>query len=177
MDRRQKKTRKSIFEAYIQLLGEQDDTRITVEQIIRRADVGRATFYAHFETKEFLLKELCRELFDHVFEERESGLFQCDAPDSVFLHLFRHIGHNDSNLLRLMRCRNNELFLEYFRENLMDALRKQLPLFAHRRDPRLPEDFWLGHICATVIQTVRWWVEGGLTQSPEEITEYFMLAV
>lgn len=177
MDRRQKKTRNAIFEAFIQLLGERDYTQITVGQIIARADVGRATFYAHFETKEFLLKELCQELFDHVFEDRGSELFHCAPPGSVFVHLFRHIGCNDSNILRLLRCRNNELFLLYFKENLTRSLQNQLAVFAHRRDPRLPEDFWVDHICAVFTQTVRWWVEQGLVQTPEQITEYFMLAV
>jgi AcrR family transcriptional regulator len=177
MDRRQKKTRNAIFEAFIQLLGERDYTKITVGDIIDRADVGRATFYAHFETKEFLLKELCAELFEHVFLDQGSGLFHCDAPDSVFLHLFQHIGRNDSNILRLLRSRNNTLFLEYFQENLANALQGQLAIFDHRRDPRLPEGFWVDHICATFTQTLRWWVEQGMTQSTREITEYFMLAV
>lgn len=178
MDRRQKKTRNAIFEAFIQLLGEMDYGRITVGQIIERADVGRATFYAHFETRDFLLRELCRELFDHVFQgDGTSELFRCEPPDCGFVHMFRHLKSDDNHILRLLRCRNNQLFLGYFQENLMKIMRDQLHLFAHRRDPRLPEDFWLGHICATFIQTVRWWVEGGMAQSAEEITEYFMLAV
>ena len=177
MDRRQKKTRNAIFDAFIQLLGEGDYGKITVGEIISRADVGRATFYAHFETKEFLLRELCRELFDHVFHDQGSALFHCDAPDSVFLHLFQHIGRNDSNVLRLLRCRNNELFLTYFRENLALALQSQLPKFEERRHPSLPEDFWVDHICVTFTQTLRWWVEKGMTLSAQQITDYFMLAV
>lgn len=178
MDRRQRKTRNAIFEAFIQLLSEHDYSQITVGQIIDRADVGRATFYAHFETREFLLKELCQELFSHVFApEDATGLFHCDAPNSVFLHLFQHLKRNDNNILRLLRGRNNELFLSYFKENLTQSVKKQLPLFAHRKDSRLPEDFWLDHICATFVQTVRWWIETGLTQSPEEITDYFLLVV
>lgn len=182
MDRRQRKTRNAIFEAFIQLLSERDHTQITVGQIIDRADVGRATFYAHFETREFLLKELCEELFDHVFEphddtQERSGLFHCDAPNSVFLHLFQHLKRNDNNILRLLRGRNNELFLGYFKDNLIKSVRNQLPLFAHRKDDRLPEDFWLDHICATFVETVRWWIENGLQQTPEEITEFFLLVV
>ena len=177
MDRRQKKTRSAIFEAFIQLLSERDYSRITVGDIIDRADVGRATFYAHFETREFLLKELCRELFDHVFEDRDTGLFCCEDREDVFLHLFRHIGQNDSNLLRLLRSRNNELFLSYFRDNLVRVLQDRLTVFDHRRAPQLPEDFWVDHICTTLVQTLRWWVERGMEQTPGQIAEYFMLAV
>jgi AcrR family transcriptional regulator len=59
MDRRQRKSRESIFSAFTDLLSEKDFTQITVGEIIERADVGRATFYAHFETKDYLLIELC----------------------------------------------------------------------------------------------------------------------
>ena len=96
MDRRQRKTRDAIFSAFIALLSEKNLGQITVGEIIDRADVGRATFYSHFETKDFLLKELCEELFCHIFDTTDAGhpehihIFACDASDSVFLHLFRH---------------------------------------------------------------------------------------
>ena len=58
MDRRQKKSREAIFGAFTELLSKKHYNQITVGEIIEKADVGRATFYAHFETKDFLLKEL-----------------------------------------------------------------------------------------------------------------------
>ena len=183
MDRRQRKTREAIFTAFTQLLNEKDFGQITVGQIIDKADVGRATFYAHFETKEFLLKELCRELFCHILDSArpESSnhrhIFTCDAPDSVFLHLFQHLQKNDNNILQLLSCRNNELFLGYFKDNLKLLAADQLPTFAQRKSPQLPDSFWIDHIAATFVETVRWWVTGGMQESAETITEYFYLAV
>ena len=89
MDRRQRKTREAIFKAFTELLSKKDFNQITVGEIIGNADVGRATFYSHFETKDFLLKEFCEELFCHIFDaENNSGhdhkhIFECDCSESV----------------------------------------------------------------------------------------------
>ena len=183
MDRRQRKTREAIFSAFITLLSKRDFSQITVGEIIDQADVGRATFYAHFETKDYLLKELCDELFCHIFDATDLGcashnhIFACTPPDAVFLHLFQHLQKNDNNILKLLSCRNNELFLHYFKLNLQKLVESQLPSFASRKDEKLPESFWVKHIASTFVETVRWWIDNGMQESPETITEYFYLAV
>ena len=181
MDRRQRKTREAIFAALMDLLSKKDFGRITVGEIIAHADVGRATFYAHFETKDDLLKELCEELFCHIFDALDGHthrhIFHCEAPDSVFLHLFQHLQKNDHYILQLLSSQNNELFLRYFRSNLYRLIESQLALFAARKNEKLPDSFWVDHVAATFVQTLRWWIENGLEQSAETITEYFFLAV
>ena len=183
MDRRQRKTRELIFKAFIELLSKKDFNQITVGEIIERADVGRATFYAHFETKDFLLKALCEELFCHIFDTENNHqsehrhIFDCDAPNSVFLHLFQHLHKNDNNILELLSCQNNELFLRYFKINLQRLIASQLSLFEMRKSDKLPDSFWMNHIASTFVETVRWWVDHGMKESPEMIAEYFYLAV
>ena len=183
MDRRQRKTRESIFKAFIELLSEKDFARITVGEIIRRADVGRATFYAHFETKDFLLQELCEELFCHIFDAENDEhpehrhIFDCNAPDSVFLHLFQHLQKNDNNILELLSCPNNDVFIRSFKTNLQELITSQLPLFEARRNDKLPDSFWIDHIASVFVATVGWWLNNGMKESPETITEYFYLAV
>ena len=183
MDRRQRKTREAIFRAFTDLLSKKAFDKITVGEIIEKADVGRATFYAHFETKDYLLKELCEELFCHIFDSlcdnpcAHRHIFACDENESVFLHLFRHLYQNDNHILDLLSSRNNEVFLHYFRSNLQKLVESQLPMFAERKDESLPIDFWANHVSYTFVESVRWWVENGLCESPETITEYFFLAV
>lgn len=54
-DRRTKRTRKALMDAFMALIREQRYTQITVADIIARADVGRSTFYDHFTGKDDIL--------------------------------------------------------------------------------------------------------------------------
>lgn len=182
MDRRQRKTREAIFRAFTELLSHKDFSQITVGQIIDQADVGRATFYAHFETKEFLLKEFCEELFCHIFDTAEDAhdhrhIFDCAGSDSVFLHLFQHFQKNDNNILALLSSRNNELFLGYFRENLNLLIESQLPYLQSPKRNDLPESYWKNHIASSFVETLKWWIATGMAESPEIITDYFLQVI
>lgn len=183
MDRRQRKSREAIFRAFEELLRNRDFARITVGDIIEKADVGRATFYAHFETKEFLLKELCGELFCHIFDVSESNksghrhIFECDGAEDVFSHLFTHIKKNDNNLLSLLSSSNNEIFFGYFKEKLLEFSRSQLYLLKGREVEKLPEDFKVNHIASVFVEVLKWWIDSGLKESPKVMAEYFYIAL
>ena len=107
-DRRQQKTRTAIFSAFTSLLAEKSYNKITVQEIIDAANVGRTTFYAHFQTKDDLLKELCEELFGHIISSamdctHTHGLYSDgNAPESMFCHLLQHLQENDKNIIGLL---------------------------------------------------------------------------
>ncbi|MBR4308668.1 MAG: TetR/AcrR family transcriptional regulator [Oscillospiraceae bacterium] len=179
MDRRQRKTREAIFQAFSELLSEKHYNQITVGEILERADVGRATFYAHFETKDYLLKELCAELFCHIFHGREGNgehrhIFQCEAPESAFLHLIRHLQKNDYHILTLLTCDNNGLFLGYFKEHLKALVENQLSEFPQTIARDLPDSYRIHLISATFVETILWWIQNGMKESPERLSYYFM---
>lgn len=60
-DRRVRRTREALHRALIELMMERAYDRIGVSDVIRRADVGRSTFYAHYRDKDDLLVVSCGE--------------------------------------------------------------------------------------------------------------------
>ena len=183
MDRRQRKTREAIFNAFTALLSKKHYNQITVGEIIEKADIGRATFYAHFETKDFLLKNLCEELFCHIFDatvdggEKHRHIFNCNAPSSVILHLLQHLQKNDNKILDLLACENNELFLQYFKDNLKELIKKSEFLFGGEKPKEIPDDYWINHISATFVETIRWWLNNGMKESAQRLATYFYSVV
>ncbi len=183
MDRRQKKSREAIFKAFSNLLSKKNYNRITVGDIIEQADIGRATFYAHFETKEYLLKALCEELFGHIINTAmglPDGYFHCsraNPTDSVFLHLLKHLQENDMNILGLLSSENNDIFLKHFKNNLKALIITQYADKGKFKNSKLPEEYLVNHIASTFVETVDWWISTNRKESPEKINEYFLGAV
>ena len=183
MDRRQKKSREAIFNAFTSLLSEKNYNQISVQEIIDAADVGRTTFYAHFETKDYLLKDLCEELFGHIIDTA-MGLphghyhYSCgSSTDSVFLHLLRHLQENDRHILELLSSQNNDLFLRYFKSNLKKLIVSQYSKKGQFQNSKLPEDYLVNHITSSFVETVSWWLSHNMEESPEQIIEYFIATI
>ena len=182
MDRRQRKTREAIFSAFSELLSKKHYSQISVQEIIDRADVGRTTFYSHFETKDYLLKALCEALFGHIMDTA-MGLPQGHGhysrgtkTDSVFLHLVRHLQENDRNILELLSSENNEIFLRYFKTDLKKLIVTQYAGKGLLKSDRLPQDYLVNHVASSFVETVHWWLSGGMKETPEELTQYFFYA-
>ena len=182
MDRRQKKTREAIFKAFTALLEKESYGRITIQQIIDRADIGRTTFYAHFETKDALLNALCDELFGHIIHDaldqrHTHGLYpEQEQEVSIFFHILAHLQENDRNILRLLSGESNELFLRYFRNGMQTVVEERI-LQGQPRRSVLPTEFLVNHIAGSFIELVNWWIGGGMKYTPKELDEFFRIAV
>lgn len=81
LDRRQRRSRAAIREAFKELLQEKDLSQITVTEIARRADRDRKTFYLHYSSIDDLVDETLQEecqraadLIEEALPEGEGGI-------------------------------------------------------------------------------------------------------
>ena len=183
MDRRQQKTRAAIFAAFSALLAEKSYSNITVQEIIDAANVGRTTFYAHFETKDDLLKALCEELFGHIISSAADcththGLYSDrNAPESVFCHLLQHLQEDENNILELLSCESSEVFLRYFKDSLNELIQNQFVNQNRKNNMDIPQNFLVNHISGSFVEMVLWWIKGRMKQPPEELDRYFRAVI
>ena len=147
MDRRQKKTRDAIFQAFSKLLEKKRYENITVQEIIDEADIGRSTFYAHFETKDELLRSMCTNIFHHVFTEelpQEADHDYSAGSKSLELklgHILYHLKEHRSDLKGILSSESGELFMRYFKEYLRELFGRYMADF----HAKVPADYLLNH--------------------------------
>jgi AcrR family transcriptional regulator len=70
LDPRVKRTRSLIMCAFEELLSEQNFETISVQEVANRAQINRATFYAHFQDKYALLDYSIAQMFLQEIEKR-----------------------------------------------------------------------------------------------------------
>ena len=178
MDRRQQKTRQAIFQALSGLLTEKRFHQITVEEIAQRANIGRSTFYAHFETKEELLAQMCREIFFHVLAPRLEGEdthgFSLERdPYALVTHLLYHIRDKRRDLAAIIAGGQGEGFWGPFQQWVAGPLLERMLEGRDKETLAIPYSFLAGHIANSLIYLIRWWMEQGMTATPEEMAAIF----
>ena len=165
MDRRQKKTRDSIFKAFSRLLEKNRYEQITVQDIIDEANVGRSTFYAHFETKDMLLKTMCSSGND--YEEHGIGI------EAKLAHILWHLQEVKMEVTGILSSESGSLFIRY----LTEYLKKLFNMYLDAFKKGVPEDYLLDYLIGSFTATIRWWVDKKMATSPEETAGYFMKMV
>ena len=175
MDKRQQKTRKAIFSAFTKLLETKRYSSITVQDIIDEANIGRSTFYAHFETKDELIGALCSDIFQHIFSDNPisekthdfSGV-DCRLKEKL-THILHHLSDSRREIQSILCCESSELFMVHFKEYLCVLFEKYL--FEIRS--QAPKEFILKYLSGSFSETVKWWLSEENKYRPYEIAEYF----
>ena len=167
-DRRITKTRKAIYTAFLQLLNQKNFETITVQEIIDLADVGRSTFYSHYESKELLLDELCRYLFHHLFE-RVGNL----TIEEYLTHIFSHFKKNQDHVTSLLFSKN-----DYFLRQLQKELEHHVyPMIAKDLQvsyPKIPASYLKHFVVSNFIETLTWWLKKGKSYKEDQVVRFYL---
>ncbi len=175
MDRRQRKTKKAIYDAFTVLLQKEPYSKISVQDIIDAADIGRTTFYAHYETKDGLLKEMCNDIFSHVFshdlsKENTHDFSNSESLRSYITHILYHLYENRNHLSGLLSEHNENIFMDYMRQQLYELFSRNITL----PESSVPQDYLLNHMVSDFAETVNWWMKHQ-DYSPENVADFYLI--
>ncbi|GHF98487.1 TetR family transcriptional regulator [Streptomyces hydrogenans] len=175
-DRRVRRTRAALRQALVELVLDKGFHAVTVEEITERADVGRATFYAHYRDKEDLLVGVVRDLA----EDRERllpAVRQAHAEGFTGLpvkYIFEHAEQEKPVYQVILRGEGDgralREFTDLIRTHAEAAFRARVEQLAVT--PRIPLDIvaraWTGEL----IGLLTWWVENDTGYGAAEITAH-----
>jgi AcrR family transcriptional regulator len=171
VDRRAARTRALLLQALPALMAERGFERLTIQNIIDRAGVGRATFYAHFENKEELLAASVGGLRAWLEAMRERAPAQ---PFAFMLPFFEHLESHRA-IYRTTFERESEVSVErLIRAMMRELVRAELTA---KRTPRQDDaaiELATQFVVSTFWSVTVWWMGGGGALRPAEVDALFL---
>jgi len=151
-DRRVRRTRRALHEALVALVLERGYERLTVQDVLDRADVGRSTFYAHYRDKEALLTAIFDDMRAQLLDELDGAGGDPARPAEL---LFQHAGQNQRVYRALCGRRGGEVVLRH-----LHGMLKELVMAALRDRPAAVPVEVAAEFCASAaIGLLVWWIE------------------
>lgn len=172
-DRRINKTNKAIFEALEQLLTIKSFSKISVREIIDIANVGRSTFYNHFETKDILFEKYLETIFDELKVHASFDLKNhTNVPVSGILI---HIKKNRNIIMRLFSDETSEIisnkFRSYWNQSAETFINTIIP---RNKSTTIPRELLTNYITSSLIDIIKWWLVNNMPYSPEQMEKYWL---
>ena len=180
MDRRKSKTIRAIKDAFFDLIKTQPYSEISVQDILDKADIARATFYDHFKNKDEILTSISNGIFAHINDSAlraESGHdFSHDHDfEHRIIHLFYHLGEYNDVIFGILASESHDIFLQDLRHHA-DLL------FSDRLQsiytPDIPFNLYLNHATTSLTELILWWIKVNKCEySPEQMAEFYFKIV
>ncbi len=176
-DRRSQRTQQALMDALIALLAVKHYDEISINDIIDRANVGRSTFYAHYQTKDDLLKSGFERVLDMLIQQiRFSEVDQDLQLDTT--PLFRHAtGHYElyrtlvwgSGFELLTRDGHAALSAKF-----QESFNRLLP---GKPELSIPLPVLSYSMAGSLLILLKWWLDNKMPYSPEYMDEIFQQLV
>lgn len=179
-DRRVRKSKRAIKQAFIQLLTENNLDRITIQQISDLADVNRGTFYLNYEDKYALLDEMENEQIEEIkgyvdirkmdLSTKTSGRFIEEFANKVIKNVITHIEQNMEFYQVILNLERKS----QIEEQLADIVRSNIKHLIGNKDNvfGIPENYYLSYVVGSMMSMIKYWVSDENRVSVEELVNY-----
>ena len=171
-DRRIKRTQQLLAKALIALTLKKGYEAVTIRDITEHADIGYATFFRHYTSKDALL----RDVSDVVLADLKSllpGSPKVDV-DAVGVPLFRYVQEHANIIHVLLQSRGTSSLVQHIIEiTSQDVLNENEPL----EGSIVPAEIAAYHLINSSISLIQWWLEHHMPYTPERMGAIFQVLI
>lgn len=178
VDRRVERTRQLLEAALLALIKEKGFDAISVQDIIDRANVGRATFYAHYDNKldllasgfEGLEADLKRQQGD-----RRSHIGNADERLFSFSHALLAHAYRHREVFPAMVSKGGGAVVQHVLRNLLlQLVRDDVKTMALQENKHpVPPEAVAQFIAGGLFGLLMWWLNGKMQLSVEDANKVF----
>ncbi|MGE5278785.1 MAG: TetR/AcrR family transcriptional regulator [Acidobacteriota bacterium] len=178
VDRRVQRTRRLLREALFSLIQEKGFEALSVQEIIDRANVGRATFYAHFDSKVDLLLAGFDDLRASLKERQREALVRGRSLDERMLAFSReilaHVKEHRDLFGAMTGKESGAVIQQVLRTMLLDLVREDVRAISPAGEASpVPAEALVQFIAGGFFGLLIWWLEGKPRSSANEIDALF----
>jgi len=164
------RSRRMIREAYMELLKEKDLSKITVTDIITRADLNRATFYAHYPDVRGVTEEIENEIIEKMLEVLKefqfTSFFRNPAP--LLLKISRYLEEDTDFYRILVRANGSEIFMEKLKKVFSDHMLNDSDIPESMRQSKMVE-LRVCYFAGGIVNLYKQWFRGDLNCTLNDI--------
>jgi AcrR family transcriptional regulator len=174
-DRRSQRSRQALIDALIELMADKTYDSISIKEIVEKANVGRSTFYAHYETKDDLLRSgferLLDETLNHVVLSKNAQDLMVDTT-MLFQHAAGHY-HLFKNLMwgagfKILTIDEHIILSEKLQQRLSR-------LFPDESKISVPLNVLSIVFSGNLLILLKWWLDNKMPYSPEKMNDLFQI--
>jgi Transcriptional regulator len=160
------KTRKRITEALFTLMKKKLFSEITVTDIIKEANVARATYYRNYETKEAVIEDYMDMIKEELLPDTETSkeiIFAYDNAINGFEKVLTYFLMNKSYIL--------VLYENGFGSMIQEIINRYMEEIAGDMPNTSTDKYRLYFIAGAAFNILIKWLKGGAMESPHEIAK------
>jgi AcrR family transcriptional regulator len=177
-DRRVERTERLLRGALVALIREKGFEALTVQEIIDRADVGRATFYAHFDNKDDLLASGFEDLRAALrARQREAFARGRTIEDRVFgfsRDVFAHTNEHRDVFRAMVGKRSGAIVERLLHKLLIELLREDVTAaVGGTRSREVQAEALVQFLAGSLFGLLMWWLDGRGKLSEAELDGLF----
>ena len=161
MDRRVRKTREAILEAFIGLMAEKNFEHITMNEIADRADVNRGTVYLHYTDKFDLLDQCIETYFVQLLENclLDSDT-DCIPSKASLLRIFDYLEQHAFFYTTLLVNKGVPAFRNRLMAVMLRGLNEYIDMSGINRG--MNKEMMAQFLASAIVGVLEWWMTNSM---------------